>query len=185
MIAVLFFCALGIAMLAAVVALLPTRAASRAREGSASGIDPAELAARHCRYFPQIRQAFSERDEAYLKRRASAVALRDWREARRRVMREFLEGLYDDFVRLNRSARAVSRMAPQLDNLHEAQLFWMGVRFRLVYRLALLELSAGYRPVNDFLRLAEIVGELGSTLERAASALAEDSALARPSALTS
>jgi hypothetical protein len=185
MIAVLFFCALGIALLAAVVTLLPPRAASPARVSSSTGIDPAELAARHCRYFPQIRQAFSEKDEVYLKRRASAGVLRDWREARQRVMREFLEGLHDDFVRLNRSARTVSRLAPQLDNLHEAELFWMGVRFRLVYRLALMELSAGHRPVNDFLRLADMVGELGSALQQAASALAEDSAIGRPSVLTS
>lgn len=174
----------GIALLAVVVVLLRRPAALRPSEAPPAEINLEDLSARHCRYFPQVRQAFSEADEVYLRDRASAAVLHDWREARQRVMREFLNGLYDDFTRLNRLSRTVSRMAPQLDNLHEADLFWLGVRFRLVYQVALAELSVGRRPVNDFRRLAEMVGELGSALERTASVLAEGSAIGRPSTFT-
>ena len=185
MIETILFSLIGLALLASVMALLRQPPAFRPRDTPASRINIDEFAAVHCRYFPQVRQALSPADEAYLSGRAASGVLQEWRVARRRVMREFLTGLYDDFARLNQMARAVSRLAPQLDSLHEAQLFWLGLRFQLVYRLALLELNLGKRPVDAFLRLAAMIGGLGSTLERAASALSEDSAMGRPSVLTS
>jgi len=185
MMATIFFVLLGIVMLAAVVILLRRPAAFLPSEARGAAINLEDLAARHSRYFPQMRQALFPADEAYLTGRASPVVLREWRDSRRRVMRGFLAGLYEDFARLNRMARAVSRVAPQLDNVREAELFWLGLRFRLFYRIALLELNLGHRPVNAYLRLAAMIGGLGSTLERAAAALAEESAVGRPSTLIS
>jgi len=174
--ATIFFVLLGIAMLAAVVVLLRRPPVVFPSPAPGAAIKLEDLAARHSRYFPQMRQALSPADEIYLTGRASPRVLREWREARRRVMRGFLAGLYEDFARLNRMARAVSRVAPQLDNLREAELFWLGMRFRLFYRLALLELNLGYRPVNAYVRLTAMIGGLGNNLERAAAVLAEESA---------
>lgn len=172
----ILFVFLGMAMLAAVVALLRRPAAVLPSQVAGAAVNLEELAARHSRYFPQMRQALSPADEAYLTSRASPGVFHEWRDSHRRVMRGFLAGLCEDFERLSRMARAVSRVAPQLDNLREAELFWLGLRFRLFYRLALLELSLGYRPVNSYLRLNAIIGGLGNNLERAAAVLAEESA---------
>lgn len=185
MIGTILFALIGIGILAAVVILLRQPVAFHPPAAPGASVNLDELTAIHCRYFPQMRQSLLPADEAYLAGRTLPNVLREWRESRRRVTREFLLGLFDDFARLNRMAREVSRLAPQLDNLREAELFWMGVRFRLVYRLALLELSIGRRPVNTLLRLAGMVGGLGSALERAVSALSEESALGRPSPLIS
>ncbi len=76
-------------------------------------------------------------------------------------------------------------MAPQLDRLREAELFWMSVRFQLLYRFAVTELGLGYRPLNALVRLADMVGDLGSALEKAAAVLAENSAAGRPPVLIS
>jgi hypothetical protein len=184
MMATIFFVLVGIAILAVVVILLRRPAAFLPSATPGAPINLEDLAARHCRYFPQLRQSLFPADEAYLTSRVSPGVLREWRESRRRVMRGLLAGLYEDFARLNRMARAVSRVAPQLDNLREAELFWLGLRFRLFYRLALLELGLGHRPVNAYLRLTAMIGGLGSNLERAAAALAEESALGRLSALS-
>ncbi len=184
MIQTLIFILLGVAMLAAVVTLLRDSPAARSLSAQAR-INLEDLAAGHCRFFPQLRRALSPANDAFLAQRASPGLLREWREARSRVMREFLAGLYDDFARLNRLAREVSRMAPQLDRLREAELFWTSVRFQLLYRFALTELSLGHRPLNALVRLADMVGDLGSALEKAASLLAENSAVGRPPALIS
>ena len=181
----LLFTLLAIGMLAAVGALLRTPTEFRSPSAEQLKISLEELAASHCRFFPQLRQALSPSDEAFLAERASPAVLREWRETRSRVLREFLAGLYDDFARLNRLARAVSRMAPQLDTLREAELFSMDLRFRLLYHLALAELSLGRRPADALPRLADMVGALGSAMEKAASALAAESALDRPTALIS
>ena len=177
---IVIFALIGIGLMAAAIWLLrpPSqfRAALSPRTGgerAASALDI--LAANHCRYFPQLRQAFSNHDDAYLRGKASPAALRAWRKARRRAMRNFLAGLYNDFAQLNRTARAVARMAPHLDRLREAELFWLGLRFRLVYRVAVMELTLGVRPAQQVLQLAEMIGGLGSALERLTSALAENS----------
>ena len=177
---IVIFALIGMGLMAAAIWLLrpPThfRAALSPQPGIERAAGPLDNpAAGHCRYFPQLRQALSDQDEAYLRGKASSAALREWRKARHRVMRSFLAGLYEDFAQLNRTARAVARMAPHLDHLREAELFWLGLRFRLVYRVAVLELTLGVRPAQQVLQLAEMIGGLGSALERLTSALAENS----------
>jgi hypothetical protein len=181
----LFFVAVGIAMLVAIAWLLRRPAASRPLAARDGAINPEGLAVLHLRFFPQLRQTLSESDDIYLRERASAGVLRGWRESRRRVMREFLAGLYEDFAQLNHMARAVSRLAPRLDSFREAELFWLGLRFRLIYRLAQLELTLGYRPAKAYLRLTGMLGGLGNALEQAAATLAEESAIEGPPALSS
>jgi hypothetical protein len=175
MIETILFVLIGVAMLVAVAFLVRQPAAFRLPESAVTAINLEELTASHCRFLPLLRQTLSTGDEDYLFRRASPQVVREWREARRRVLRQFLSGLYGDFARLNRLARAVSRTAPKLDHLREAELFWMSVRFRVVYFLAVVELKLGLRPVHGFLRLADLVGTLGSGLELATAALARDS----------
>jgi hypothetical protein len=184
---IVFFALIGIIVLAAAVWLLRPSANFPIAEFTPGATESVEghadaATAGHCRFFPQLRQTLSEDDDRYLQGKASAAALREWRAARRVVMRKFLAGLHDDFARLDRTARAAARLAPHLDHLREAELFWLGLRFRLAYRLAILELSMGYRPTRQVMRLAEMVGGLGTTLGRMTAAIAENSG---SSALTS
>ncbi len=178
----LLFTAFGLAALVAILVMLGRPAAFRLPESAAEKLDLEQLFPVHCRYFPQVRQVLSPSDKAFLRARASPQLVREWREARRRVARDFLSGLFDDFARLNRLARTLARMAPQLDNLREAELFWLSIRFRVIYELARLQLAIGLQPLENLRDLAGLVGGLGSTLEKAVIALSEGS---HPQRLTS
>src|ERR1700687_559044 len=151
---IVFFALIGIIFLASAFWLLRPPSDLRPAEfpqGPSETFDrqPEAVTAGHCRFFPQLRQALTDDDDLYLQGKASSAALREWRAARRLVMRQFLAGLYEDFAQLDRTARAAARLAPQLDHMREAELFWLGLHFRLVYRVAILELSMGYRPTRQ------------------------------------
>lgn len=68
----------------------------------------------HCRHFTQIRQVLSPDDAAFIAQRLSAPARRQWRAERRRVLRHYLAGLKEDFAGLERLARTVAVLSPQV-----------------------------------------------------------------------
>ncbi len=134
-----------------------------------------ELLPVHCRYFPQVRQALSTDDHIYLKERASAGIWRQSRADRKRVAARFLLGLQKDFLRLERLGRAVAALSPRVSRKQELERLWLGVRFRLLYRLVWLRLVAGSTPRSQFTRLAQLVGLLAKQTESAMAALGEAS----------
>jgi len=87
----------------------------------------------HFRYYPQIRQALSEADRKYIAKRASPAARRRWKAERRKVVRGFLAGLKEDYVRLEKLGRTVASLSPQLNQELERERLWLGVRFRVWY----------------------------------------------------
>jgi hypothetical protein len=136
------------------------------------------LFALHCRHFPQIRQVLMRDDEEWLRQRAPGPILRRWRANRRRVAEQFLLGLGEDFRHLTQLARAVAALSPRLSEKQEAELFWLGVRFRVLYLLVRLRLRLGIRPLAGLTRLTELLGNLAAGIEEGMASL-EKAAMAQ------
>ncbi len=139
-----------------------------------SSLPMEELFPLHSQHFPQVRQALSRVDEAFLKQRASARIQRRARGERREVTREFLRGLAEDFARLDRLGRTVAALSPVVSRQQEAERLRLGMRFRLLYGLAWLRLGMGGVSVPQLARLTELVGSLAAQIEGAMAALEDD-----------
>lgn len=180
----LLFAAIGLAALAAILALL--RHPSPKTRWLPPG--PAPEAERffpsHSRFFPQVQQALSAADETFLARRASPRLVKQWQAARKRVAWEFLDALDEDFARLNKLARTIARMTPEIDRRREAELFWLGARFVVLSQLVRLRLRLGRTPREELQKLANLIGALGAEMEQAAAALVRDPTTGRASPLT-
>jgi hypothetical protein len=130
-----------------------------------------ELFPLHCRYFPQMRQTLLGADEEFMRKRASATVRRRWRKERRRLALEFLAGLRDDFRRLNALAREVARLSPRLSERQEAELFWLGVRFQLLYALVRARIGLGWAALGGLTEIAGMVSSLAASIEAAMESL--------------
>ena len=172
----LIFAAIAVLLLLVMVWLFREQAPTRRRPEPAAKLPIEELLPLHCRHFPQVRQALSPADQEYLRERASARIRRQVRADRREVTRQFLAGLYEDFVRLDRLGSTVAALSPQVSRKQEAERFWLGLRFRVLHRLALLRLAFGSVSVPQLARLTELVGSLAAQIEAAMGALEEGSA---------
>ncbi len=111
---IFFFAGIAVALLLTLVWLLRQPAPESVRKELRSKVEVEELFPLHCRHFPQIRQALSIRDEEFLRGRVSRQGLKKWRAERRAVLRQFLLGLGEDFVRLDRLARTVAALSPEV-----------------------------------------------------------------------
>jgi hypothetical protein len=132
---------------------------------------------RHYRYFPQVRQALSASDGEYLDRMAPRdVAQRAHRE-RRAVARQFLGGLREDFLNLERLARMVAALSPVISSEQETERLILGLKFRLLYAWVWLRLSTGREPLQQLEQLTGLVGRLATRMDQAMAAV---SALSAP-----
>ena len=131
----------------------------------------------HCRHFPQMRHVLQREDEEWLRQRAPEHILRRFRADRRRVVEQFLAGLYSDFEHLTRLARAVAALSPRLSEKQEAELFRLSVRFRVLHALVRVRLRLGISPLAGLTRLTEMLGNLATGIEEAMASL-EQAALA-------
>jgi hypothetical protein len=180
----LLFAAIGVAALAAILALLRHPSSIAGRKSPGSNTEAGQFFPSHSRFFPQMQQALSADDEAFLARRGSPRLLKQWQAARKRAALDFLDGLDEDFARLTRLARTIARMTPEIDRQREAELFWLGLRFVVVSQLVRLRLRSGRSPRNDLQKLADLIGVLGCQMDRAASALVRDPSPGPASSLT-
>jgi hypothetical protein len=129
--------------------------------------------ATHYRYFPQVRQALSLADTRYLHSRLPPrIAKRVLRE-RRAVARKFLAGLYEDFSNLERLARIVAALSPVVSREQETERLRLGLRFRLLYLWTWTRLSTGSVSLEPIERLAVLIGQFATRMERAMAAVAE------------
>ncbi len=125
----------------------------------------------HCRHFPEVRQALSGADAEFMRQRAPRETLRRWRRERREVLRQFLAGLGQDFARVDRLARAVAALSPEVSREREMERLWLSLRFLVIYRLVSLQLATGFAPLPQVARLTELVGSVASQIETRMAAL--------------
>lgn len=140
-----------------------------------------ELGPLHSRHFPAVQQALAPGDREYLARRASARLRRRVRAERRRIARQFLAGLREDFGRLNRMAVIVARLSPQLERSSEWRRFRLLARFQFFYALVWLNLELGGSAIRELVQLTRLIGSTSSRLEAAISELGRLSLLPGPS----
>ncbi len=169
------YAGLAFLLLAVLLWLVLKQPESRRLPQAAPRLAVEELFPLHCRYFPQVRQALSPADREYLRERASPRIRRQAHVERRRVTRQFLAGLSEDFSRLDRLGRAVAALSPEVSRKREAERLWLGVRFRVLYRVAQLQLLAGSVSIPQLTQLADLIGSLASQTEARMAALEEAS----------
>jgi hypothetical protein len=151
---------------------------SRARASEAQfnpTLEPSQTA--HYRYFPQIRQALSACDEQYLREKASPEVARKTLRERRAVARQFLAALLEDFSNLERLARTVAVLSPEISREQEFERLMLGAKFRVLYAAVWVRLSVGTIPLRNIEHLAGLVGRLST---RMAEAMASVNALSQP-----
>jgi HAMP domain-containing protein/cbb3-type cytochrome oxidase subunit 3 len=152
------------------------------RERPKSALDRLEvedLRSLHSRYFPQIRQALSASDGAFLQRRVPRRARRVWQAERRHVAQQYLDGLRNDFRKLNRLARTVAALSPHVSRRQEIERFWLCRHFHVLYWIVGLRLQLGFIPLPQLASLTDLVGRLSLQIEAAMALLERDSSSLR------
>jgi hypothetical protein len=126
-----------------------------------------DLLPKHYRFFPQVSRALSIDDSEYLSQRADPLARKSAARIRRRVGLEFLNGLREDYRRLDRLARALTALAPAANPQREAERLWLSVRFEIRWCFVWVSLWSGLAPIPQLQRLTDLVGALTARLESA------------------
>jgi hypothetical protein len=121
----------------------------------------------HYRYFPQVRQALSAADSAYLRESAPGHIAKKVIRERRDVARHFLAGLHEDFSKLERLGRMIAALSPVVSRQQETQRLLLGLRFRLIYAAVWLRLSMGSVPLREIGELTNLIGRLAVRMEQA------------------
>jgi hypothetical protein len=122
----------------------------------------------HTHHFPQLRQALTNADEHYIRRKASKELQRMWRAERRQILHGFLTGLAGDYARLKQLARVVESLGAQPKKLAKMRHIWLSFCFRLNYRFASLNIrGGGLGSMRQLARLTDLVGDLSAETETA------------------
>jgi hypothetical protein len=158
-------------MFACLLLLLRKPSDSGASGGHGRAAELEDLLPVHSSYFPQIRQLLSVADAQFVRQWAHLVPVTTWKTERREVLRQYLAGLAQDFVRLDLLARHVAALSPDLDRAQELNRIWLSARFLVTYRFTALRLMAGGVPAAQFRRLTELVGSLAYRVDARITAL--------------
>lgn len=184
MTAVILYTVVTVTLLVALVWLLRRPASRMGAAVSERTLELENLFPLHCRHFPQIRQALSGADAGFLRGRASRRALKEWRAERRHVLRHFLAGLGEDFERLDRLARTVAALSPEVNRKQEMERFWLSTQFLLLYRVVSLRLVAGFPRLPQVAHLTDLIGSLAAQVDERMAALGQKAPLRVPTGLT-
>jgi hypothetical protein len=137
-----------------------------------------ESGRRHSTYFALMRQAASADDIRFLLQRGSRSLVRRVRKERRAVALLYLTQLRDDFLRLERLARAIAALSPSVRTRRELELFWLAVQFSLRYRVVRFAFYYGLLPLPHLNALCHMVSELAVQMETSMKELGERAATA-------
>lgn len=171
----LLFSAFAVALLILlVVALAGGRLASAPVESDAES----DSSRRHVAYYSQVRQALAPEDYAFLASRAPRGLLRRVRAERRAVALAYIAGLREDFLKLWRLGRVVSRLTPNFKAAQELAALRVGLSFALRYEAIRLALLLGFAPLPNLGSLNEVVSKLAMRLELTMQDLGERAAAA-------
>lgn len=163
---------LSIALVVALVWMLFGRQAQKT-DLTAAALEIKKLLPIHCRHFPQIHHILKSDDKEFMDRRAPRQVVRSWQAERRRILRIYIRGLKQDFRGLEKLARLLAALSPEIKRKQEWEWFWLGVQFRLLYRLTLLRFVFYASPANELVRLAETLIDLAAALEQSIDRMTE------------
>jgi hypothetical protein len=163
---VIVFTLAAVALLAAIAWLVGKPLPSEASPEVGEKIE--ELLPLHSQHFPQVRQALESADFQYVRRKTSRDTEQLWRAERRRILESFLDGLAEDFARLDRFARHVASMSPKFSRREELERIRLSMRFRFNYRIVSIRIAAGnLESLQQLQRMTELVGNLSARAEAA------------------
>jgi len=127
----------------------------------------AELLPVHHREFEEVEQRLSEYD----------VLLRRIHSERREVARGYLDALRDDFLRVEQLLNHAAKFLPDLTLQGEGERLWVGIRFRLEYRVAFLRTRLGFVPAVQMEVLTRQVRRLAQRADEALELVARECGL--------
>lgn len=129
-------------------------------------------------YFPQIQQALDNRDREFLRRRGRPALARVVERERRKVARDFLQELDEEFSRLLRLARIIASLSPAVVTLEELERVRLTVLFRWRLRVIYVRLALGAAPVPEAQAISDMISRLTVRMESAMRELGERASLA-------
>ncbi|MBZ5540284.1 MAG: hypothetical protein LAN61_07160 [Acidobacteriia bacterium] len=127
----------------------------------------------HAVHFPQIRQALSPADWAFLAARGTAKLARRATADRRRAAIEYLDALHRDLRGLLWLARVLAALSPEVAARQEAERLWLAVCFECRYQMVRGMFLLGLRPQWQLQRVTEMVGALSARLDAAMAEMGE------------
>jgi hypothetical protein len=136
----------------------------------------------HAVHLPQIRQALSPADWAFLAARGSAKLARRAAADRRRAAIEYLDALHRDLHGLLWLARVLAALSPEVAARQEAERLWLAVRFECRYQMVRGMFLLGFTPQRQLQRVTEVVGALSARLDAAMAEMGERAVQALESA---
>lgn len=128
-------------------------------------LDLHDLLPVHCGHFPQIQLVLETDDHLFLQGRVPAKLARQWRTERREVVKLYLQGLRQDFRGLERLARLLAALSPEVKRKQEWEWIWLGGQFRLLYGFTQLQFAVHSLPPGNLLHLTETLTSLRMMLE--------------------
>ncbi len=165
MIGVFLFSLLTLALLGALYWVSHRITGDRGAAHLLETLSAEEILPQHYRFFQQVRQALSAEDARYLAMRANSRARRLALRVRRATALRFLEGLRDDYNRLDRLARTLTALAPSANSQREVERIWLFLRFNSLWVLVWLSLWTGANPVVQLRSLSDLIGSVAARLE--------------------
>lgn len=129
----------------------------------------------NCCHFPQISQLLSREDTQFMRERAPRHIESKWRAERRKILKQYLSGLLQDFTRLERLARLIAALFPEVRKRQEWEWVWLALQFHFSYRVAALKLALGSFSPEGLAGLTEMIAGLTSELENRMALIAEHS----------
>lgn len=133
---------------------------------------------RHATYLPVICQAMSPADFRFLAARVPVKLVRKAHKERQRIAMLYLTELRREFRGLQRLARAIAALSPEVRAAQEFERFRLTAQFSWRYQIVLLALYSGLLLLPQLCGLSVIVSELAVRLEAATQELGERAALA-------
>lgn len=120
----------------------------------------------HCKHFPSICRLLKKEDEEFVSLRAPRAMASQWRAERRQIIRLYVRGLAQDFKGLERLARLIAALSPEIKRAQEWEWLWLGLQFHLLYRMTLIRLVFHRLGPDELVLLTEMVTALNISLER-------------------
>jgi hypothetical protein len=121
----------------------------------------------HAQHFPQLKHSLDSSDAQYVSRRGSKGLQNAWRSERRRILKDYIQGLGGDFARVMLLRRILdSQSRPSLQASRSGWLR-LAQRFRLHYRaVSFCVLVRGTCTLRQLAGLSACVGSLAALAGR-------------------
>ena len=161
----LLYALIGLVLLLLSLKLFFQKSAPRSENGRALTV--LEFLPVHHREFEEVEHRLSEYD----------VLLQRIHSERREVALGYLDALRDDFLRVERLLSHAAKFLPDITLQGEGERLWVGLRFRLEYRVARLRTRLGFVPAVQIEVLTRQVRLLAQRADEALDLVARECGL--------